>query len=406
MALDDPRMRLADAFMSDGNEVVDLRLIRTPDDLNDESLTFRPEMSHQVFGEKECIFGYSDLKIKIYFAAASLVPYLSITYAKKVDLPGVKADELRITLMESLGLKFVTNKDMFILDMAEDEKFHPFGELIHSATVKKEEDNSERVFEVYMCDVFDKEFLRYHSRLQSFLIWFVDAASFVDTDDDRWRFFVVYEKYKRSDGKTMYASAGYTSVYEYYAYPENMRPRMSQVIVLPPFRRLGLCSFMVEAVYKYYARIPKVIDITVEDPSEDFQRVRDFVDCVRCMELPVFSDEKLKGGFTAEMEEEARKKLLINKKQVRRIYEILYLNSISESNEKEFKEYRLTVKRRLNLPYQKQQKYLNRCKALMTPQEVEANLPSLHNRISKLNEMFEDLIDEYRQVITRLTNHN
>ena len=34
-------------------------------------------------------------------------------------------------------------------------------------------------------------FRDYHERLQTFLLWFIDAASFVDTDDDKWTFYLL-----------------------------------------------------------------------------------------------------------------------------------------------------------------------------------------------------------------------
>lgn len=49
---------------------------------------------------------------------------------------------------------------------------------------------------------------------------------------------------------------------QYYAYPENMRPRISQMLVLPPFQRQGLGAKLLHAVSKHYWSIPKVVDIT------------------------------------------------------------------------------------------------------------------------------------------------
>lgn len=44
----------------------------------------------------------------------------------------------------------------------------------------------------------------------------------------------------------MYATVGYSTVYLYYAYPEHIRPRISQMLVLPPFQKLGIGSKMIE----------------------------------------------------------------------------------------------------------------------------------------------------------------
>lgn len=44
----------------------------------------------------------------------------------------------------------------------------------------------------------------------------------------------------------MYATVGYTTVYLYYAYPDNVRPRISQMLVLPPFQKIGIGTKLIE----------------------------------------------------------------------------------------------------------------------------------------------------------------
>ncbi len=51
----------------------------------------------------------------------------------------------------------------------------------------------------------------------------------------------------------------------------------------------------------------------MEDPSEEFVRLRDFVDVKNCMKLEAFSKEKLRDGFSNAMVEEAQSQLKINK---------------------------------------------------------------------------------------------
>ena len=51
----------------------------------------------------------------------------------------------------------------------------------------------------------------------------------------------------------------------------------------------------------------------MEDPSENFQRVRDFVDVRNCSRLSQFQPACLRGGFTEDMVMEARTKLKINR---------------------------------------------------------------------------------------------
>lgn len=71
-----------------------------------------------------------------------------------------------------------------------------------------------------------------------------------------------YEKYINKDSKQAYAVCGYSTVYEYYAYPVNIRPRISQMLILPPFQRMGLGAQLLCSVYKHYIPQSDVLDIT------------------------------------------------------------------------------------------------------------------------------------------------
>ena len=70
-----------------------------------------------------------------------------------------------------------------------------------------------------------------------------------------------FEKYK-SDGDTMYAFAGYMTVYNYYAYPEKVRPRISQVLVMPPFQRQGHGAKLLQTFYNDCYSRSNILDIT------------------------------------------------------------------------------------------------------------------------------------------------
>lgn len=54
--------------------------------------------------------------------------------------------------------------------------------------------------------------------------------------------------------------------------------RISQFIVLPTYQRLGIGSTLLENMYQYYLNDKKCTEITVEDPSDDFQQMKDALD--------------------------------------------------------------------------------------------------------------------------------
>ena len=49
----------------------------------------------------------------------------------------------------------------------------------------------DRQFEIYKTGIETPGFREYHERLQTFILFFIDAASFIDVDDERWQFFLL-----------------------------------------------------------------------------------------------------------------------------------------------------------------------------------------------------------------------
>ena len=60
-----------------------------------------------------------------------------------------------------------------------------------------------------------------------------------------------------------------------------------------------------------------MIDITVEDPSDNFVRLRDFVDTRNCLKLSEYSKSEVLKGFSVSITLAAAKHLKICKKQAR-----------------------------------------------------------------------------------------
>jgi histone acetyltransferase 1 len=66
----------------------------------------------------------------------------------------------------------------------------------------------------------------------------------------------------------------FTTAYE----PEPSRIRISQFLILPPFQSGGHGARFYQAIYKHYVSDPSVFEITVEDPNEAFDDLRDLND--------------------------------------------------------------------------------------------------------------------------------
>nr|CAD7454162.1 unnamed protein product [Timema tahoe] len=389
-----------ESYIVSSNDALELKLVRRATDVDDDSTTFRPEMTHQVFGERFVNFVVTLVSPTQTFGLIRTSLYNTIDSLRVCLERVLKPDNVINMMAGKLQAGFHTNLDNFCLDLNKDINFRPPGELQHRFTTECNENTITKQYEVYLCTGTTPEFRRYHERLQTFLLWFIDAASFIDIDDNNWRFFVMYEKYTQ-DGSTMYAVVGYMTVYQYYAYPKNIRPRISQMLVLPPYQRRGLGEKLLSTMYQHYINDKRVIDITVEDSSEQFQRVRDYLDAKNCLTLSSFQPALLHQGFTQSMAQEACSTLKLNKKQCRRVYEILRLRATEMSDEVAYRSYRLAVKQRLNVPYQKEQRDLEKLKRALKDKEL-LSLNSPQQRLECLEQDYKELEEQYQAVVRRL----
>lgn len=71
-----------------------------------------------------------------------------------------------------------------------------------------------------------------------------------------------FEKYTTPMGTSRYATIGFATVYRYYAYPQHIRPRIAQFLILPLFCRMGLGMHLLQAIYREYIARNEVKDIT------------------------------------------------------------------------------------------------------------------------------------------------
>ncbi|CAG2101444.1 unnamed protein product [Medioppia subpectinata] len=419
-------------FVSLANESIAIQLVSNEDQLAEESQKlpksspkeFNPEFSHQLFGDNESIFGYRDLKVKLYYSSAKLNCFLGINFAEKVtkdETNGIEADDVLNTIAKKLEINFCQSMDEFRSLLSKESQFKPYGQLMDSFSIdhKTDEKVTKRHFEIYSADILVPGFDAYHQRMQTFLWWLIDAASYIDVDDERWQYFILYEKtsansssltngHSAADDNSIYCFAGYATVYRYYAYPQRIRPRISQFLILPPFQKCGLGTKLLDTIYGFYIKDSNVYDITVEDPSDNFTRVRDFVDSKNCKTLDSFSVEKLKLGWSEAMATEALTHLKINKRQARRVYEILRFRCTDRSDADQYKCYRLVVKQRLNAPNQKQildYKKLEKLKKF-PEQELafikQTTIPALEVRLDLLDKQYKELEEEYQHIVERL----
>ncbi|XP_060031693.1 histone acetyltransferase type B catalytic subunit-like, partial [Erinaceus europaeus] len=160
-----------------------------------------------------------------------------------------------------------------------------------------------------------------------------------------------------------------------------------------------------ETVHRYYIASPSVLDITAEDPSKIYVKLRDFVLVQFCQDLLCFSREKLMQGFSEEMPTEAQQKFKINKQHARRVYEILRQLATHMSATEQYRSYQLDIQRRLISPYKKKQRDLTKMRKCLRPEELtnQMNQIEMSTQQEQLEESFQEPVGDYRCVIECLT---
>merc|ERR1712018_470156 len=97
MKMDDGGLSIAgssmgglEAYVVDANEALKFKFLRRPEDAENDDLSFNPEMTHQIYGDNENIFGYRELNIEMWMCASTLKAYLGMSYAERLDKSKVK----------------------------------------------------------------------------------------------------------------------------------------------------------------------------------------------------------------------------------------------------------------------------------------------------------------------------
>ncbi|PFH52471.1 hypothetical protein AMATHDRAFT_139905 [Amanita thiersii Skay4041] len=428
-------------WTADSNQALSLSFVRSTADsqvlAEGESYSnFHPAFTYPLYGEDETIYGYKDLAIDLRFSSGSLVQYLNVKYSEK--LPSTTVDDVEGILADFIPPGFLRDEATFLQQVETDaESFRPHGELVDSYTRPspqaisrskgkstgigigelKSEDTIE--YEVYHSTWDTPGFKEYHRRLQLLVLLYIEGGSYINDDEDSWEFMVLYEKRKRKAPSAIstYHLVGYSSLYNFYHFPEKVRMRLSQFIIIPPYQRHGHGSELFQAIYRHVLSRSDIAELTVEDPAEAFEDLRDKNDLHMLTSNQKFMEEafgsqavshgggrvggigragrsgrggngtsrtagKLGPPVDKTWAEKWRRDLKIAGRQFQRLIEMLMLSRLNLSNPRIFKAYRLQVKERL---------YRFNYEVLVQLDKTE--------RLEKLEETFQSVQNDYHRIL-------
>ncbi|KAF7633208.1 Hat1_N domain-containing protein [Meloidogyne graminicola] len=344
-----------DEYVSDALLAVKLKFVSSTDDI-DTSIPYSPEFAYQHFGENETIIGYKNLCVTVLYSDTSLYLTCLIKYDSVMNgNSSIQCDNIVEKIKDvlpSTQLDAYLPFDKFKDKLLEQKKFRPYGELISKFSIEQEI-GKERCFELYKFDKSEtdprlEEGIKFLERAQSIAFWYIESVQYTDEEDPRFFNYFLFESLKSSnDGLSCWKFAGYANLYRFYHYPDKERIRIAQILLAPPFRKMGLGPKFLQSIYSDLWKINAVWDITAEVPAGSFVIMRDYTDVLNCSKLPQFSKENLLNGFNLEMYNSAREKYKLCKTQSRRVYEILRLFHTKVNIPEEIKQFKSDVLKRL-----------------------------------------------------------
>ncbi|RDW65386.1 hypothetical protein BP5796_10078 [Coleophoma crateriformis] len=370
-------------WSADSNDAVHISLIKPVEGGVKPLHTFHPKMSYSIFGDEESIFGYQGLKINLKYNASDMRPGLQITYSKKFKTVGETSPTDLKAILENYLPKTAFGKtkdyETSITQIAPDWK--PPGELYRTS------ESGGQTFEVWKGCLADLAVQQLVKRIQILVPMFIEGGTFIELKDpewslERWTVFFLYNKRsaEAAPGVSPYVFMGYATVYRYFYYqpltpptsPSNSskkapierpatldfqlpisgvsfsdlpcRSRISQFLILPPFQGGGHGARFYNTIFDFYLAEPQTLEITVEDPNEAFDDLRDLNDLARLRTDPEFTNLRMNTNVTVrskgpapkdivdpEQVDKLRKKFKIAPRQFSRLVEMYLLSLIPKA---------------------------------------------------------------------------
>ncbi|KIX06037.1 uncharacterized protein Z518_04011 [Rhinocladiella mackenziei CBS 650.93] len=296
----------SEEFSVNANEAVHVAIVQPgPNNKLTTRHDFHPQFTYPIVGEAEQIFGYKGLDIEIQFAAHDLRPHVKVSYDKKFSTVGTtSALDLNKTFGNFLPpIAFQSGFESEVQVDATAANWTPPGVCMKKYT--KDGQN----YEVWAGSLLDMPMRTLVDNIQILIVFFIEGGQFINLEDvdwtlDRWRVYLLYQKDPLAPTPTAsrYSFVGYATTYRFYKFQKprsqrdhipafsfppsesitptklSSRLRISQFVITPPFHRSGHGSALYQAIYDEVMADPTILEMTVEDPSEEFDKLRDMND--------------------------------------------------------------------------------------------------------------------------------
>ncbi|CAF4668223.1 unnamed protein product [Rotaria sp. Silwood1] len=213
---------------------------------------------------KNTTIGYKNLHIDIYCLSSSLTFFFEIVDEKVIDTKEFREFE-KNCIVSSLNQWIPTTTidfEYFMSNLETENSYKPLGDQLLTYTLQEEE-SSPYFIDCIKHNLFsNSKFAEWWSHLEIFLIFFLNNVLTINEEDQNWFIYLLYQQYQNDNNQICYAPIGFTKVYLHYTYSNKKRPKISQMLILPPYQRKGHGRRLLKSIYNDLRNDSRVQDIT------------------------------------------------------------------------------------------------------------------------------------------------
>ncbi|KAG7121662.1 Histone acetyltransferase type B catalytic subunit like protein [Verticillium longisporum] len=260
-------------WSANANDALNIGLVRPTDAGLKAIATFNPRFTYPIFGNEEQIFGYKGLKINLRYSANDMRPHVQITSKEKFKAIGdTEPTDIRAVLQEHLPtIAFSSVKDFEASVQKTTKEWKPPGEL-HTSF-----ETQDGTYEIRKGSLTDPAIHQLITRVEIFVPLFIEGGSYIARDPQaadpwkvpedaaRWTVFLLYRKQPVADDA---AQSPYT------------------------FGK-GIGARLYKSIFEHYLANPLAMELTVEDPNEAFDDMRDLSDLTYLKTVPEFAQVRI-----------------------------------------------------------------------------------------------------------------
>lgn len=370
-----------EVWTKSSNEALKISLV------GENAVQFTPTFTYPIYGDSEQIFGFKDLLIHLAFDSITLKPFLNVKYSAKID----EGDDVEGKLLKFLPETDVVVKDegKWIDQFEKEQKVYQLPDIKYKLSEYKIGSDEFIVFKTPIVDDYTKKM---HRRIQIFSLLFIEAASYIDENDPNWEIVWCFNKNTKQ-------CVGYVTTYKYWKYKGGKdfdhsdevlyRGKISQFIILPPYQGKGHGSYIYKSIFDKWSKDNSVVEVTVEDPNESFDDLRDRNDLEMLHSSGFFETIPDEYPINEEWMNKMQNKYKLEKRQFQRIVEMIMLNQ-------NLKGFGLQVKKRL---------FIKNYDALVEMKDSDRK-DALQNSFLSLKEDYERIISVCNFSKRRITSIN